>query len=638
MEKGTDTIVAAVATSMLSTIIKLLENKILEKKIKLDCSDEIIKEKNEELKKVFVKTLQYKEAIKYLESENSIILQGCSGIGKSDTSIMLANHFVDSKKYKINGKFSRLNENDFKDIKKYIIEKKIKKEIFIFDDFLGDTKSNRSKKYLSELYIFLEEIKYLTDNKFIFNTRKTILDSVKADDIELEFFISESIKMINLEEWYESEDKLNIFARYCHKYKINNNILILLEENDWLIILNKIIEHKNFTPFLIQHAIKKCMTAEISEYQNIILNSLDNPTIIWEKSLRELDDFSYKYILILYSFSDTNVKRKIVDESYQKYMEEIDALPNVTLPCIHNCIQSFVTYNTKNDIIEFIHPSIIDYLDNRNILSDQRKKILESAIYLEQIEKLDYEKRYIRNLMSIDEISKKPSILKFKVLPKVYYLEFIDMDCLSFPNNIEVQYLKHLYELKIEKKEHEEIVLKIINKILDPNYSSFIDWDIIINALKLNYNFSEIFTNETFMKKICIYANSNNVFDLISLIMNKNEEGYDFLEMNESIQSTVIEALKDVGEEAFCLWIENQVDQYIEVELENFFYSDDRAYTIFENMIHEFDIDISSQAIINKANQFSIYNYPDISNDLELENSVNAQEIIERVLKNYCDS
>ncbi|WP_199873063.1 hypothetical protein [Inediibacterium massiliense] len=238
-------------------------------------SDSFITNKIEKLKKYFTETLQYERAIAELQHSNAVMFIGCSGIGKTDTSIMVANNFIEN--YKV--KFIRCpNENELQNICYLMDQKTEEKEVWIFNDFLGDTKLNNSKFYFDKLEELLKNIEFYSNKKFIFNSRKTIFQDAKVYSEKFNKLIQSNVTIFDLEKWTRNEDKINILIKYCDKNKILNKMKELLEQKLWTNkIIENILDHSNFSPLIIKEATKVCSKVNISDYETIFLRYLNNP-------------------------------------------------------------------------------------------------------------------------------------------------------------------------------------------------------------------------------------------------------------------------------------------------------------------------------------------------------------------------
>ncbi|MDF2885087.1 MAG: hypothetical protein K0R54_5658 [Clostridiaceae bacterium] len=616
--RDNNTLISGNIYNIINNEIKYYESSDTSKKYQ---SSFIIKKINK-LKKYFVEISQYKKAVNELGNSNAVMFIGCSGIGKTDTSIMAANYFIENYGYKFRF-IESPNENDIQKIFALIDQNIEEKEVLIFDDFLGNIKLNKSESYFYELEKILKNIEYCDEKKFIFNTRKTIFQDAKVYSKKVYNLVNQNCKIIDLEYWENIQDKVEVFRKYCKKNNIFDKILKLINEKKWnKKICEDIINHQNFTPLIIKTAAKECCNVDVLEYQSIFFRYLNHPEEIWEKEYKALDEFSQKYLKILYSLSDNFIEQDIVDECYKNYINKQNIAIDNSLNEIHEHIDSLVYYD--NNQIQFIHPSLIEYLENKISISDEND-IINTAIYLEQVVKLDDKK--VEELLTIKEGSYLPSIFNFKVLAVTYKLD--DGKPIKFTNNILLQYLKYLYEFNIDDEEHQEIVTEVLKSVLEYGASLFFHCsDIVLNVLKLNYDFSEILNNDKFIMELYEQSNPDSIWILIELTIQKDEKGIDFKKLDDFIQEKIESALIDIGTNVKDSWIQDNIENYIEDEFEYYNKDDEYDYSditqgVLDNMSENFDIELAKDAIRKTIEKYCLYNIDiDSLDDFEISDYI----------------
>jgi hypothetical protein len=516
----------------------------------------------------YVYTSKYEEARKILKNENIVTFIGLSGSGKSITSKMLAYHFNKEEKYTIKSVPS--TEEYIKYINDKIKKNTKSKEIFIFDDIFGSTQTESSQEYFDRLESLLKEIEVNKNNKnkkFIFNSRKNIFQSVRTNNCKL-ITLMEGLKVFDLDELKTEEeyiDRVCIIYGCFKEYDLLKQLKILNKENIWTNeIYQTIIEHQNFTPLVINRAIKNCVDKELKDYTDTIMKALENPEDIWETEIKPLDKDTRKYLDILCSFPDRFINKTIIDECYEKY----NADSRVSLNDIHICIKSLLVVSQDEfwgENIRFKHSSIREYLIKKLVFSEINE-IKKSAVYIEQIECLE-KNNIIKNLMFLDENGEIP-FLKYKVLPSVYTIYNDEEKTISIKRSIYIKYLKKLYDFKIEDKKLEPIVIAIMEEAITGGIlESNIQLDksnALVDILKLNYDFSSILSNEKYIKKLYEISGKGNMGTLISLTEIKDDQGYDYLKMKDYVQDAILGVMKSLVEEVLRDWTESVVDGYVQ--------------------------------------------------------------------------
>ena len=557
-----------------------------------------------------IKTSKFDEVIKQLESKNAVMLVGCSGIGKTYLSYAVSNSFIENHSY--NFRFvSTPKENSFDNIFNIISEYCDDKEVIIIDDFLGNFTLDLSTDELTSLEKILKTLDNFKNKKFIFTTRKTILQQLVSNYKAISSWLKANLVEIDLDS-YEEKDKLEIFLYYCKKNDIAFNIKELIDKKIWNTTLNDILVHKNYTPLIIRFATESCKKALLKDYSNIFLSLLEHPEDVWEKEIKALDSFSWKYMNILLSLSNSgNIKMEIADKCFKKYIEITNIEANFTFEKIHDNIKIFIKSDEDKNIY-FVHPSLIEYLD-KQITEKERENIINSALYLEQIEKMDNtdDSHHIVELMNVTK-NKLPKILSLKVMPLIInYKE----ESHEFINIIWTHYLKYLYKFKINDINHEPRVIEILKHILDLDDYIFIFYsNDIINTFSLKYDFSEILESNNNLLKLFKHANTSNIWYLINADVPKNTIGYDYSKMKSFIQESLLEKLKEIAAEQLdIIDIEEYVNDEIDIyDVGETFDYDDIIDAVRERIYDDFNFGSVKKVIEDILKKHSIYKFNDI--------------------------
>lgn len=558
----------------------------------------------------FIKTSFFDYSVNKLQQKQAIMLLGCSGIGKTILSYMITNYFMKNENYKFRF-ISNPKENDFKGILNEISKNIDEKEVVIIDDFLGDLTLNLSDSRMNELEKFLKEIDNLENKKFIFTTRKTIFQQLINIFNGIYLLIKYNLFQIDLD-IYEKEDKAQIFLYYCKKNDIWDNIESLINEKKWEAkTINEILENTNFTPMIIDFATKECQENLPQNYYSVILYLFNHPENIWEKEIKALDSHSRKYMDILLSLSNShNIKLTVSDECFEKYMKNIEGSNDYIIKNIHSNLKALIKLDDK--YLSFSHPSLIEYLD-KNITEQTRIDIINSALYLEQIEKMDNTKnlRFIRDFMEVYE-NKLPRIFGLNVMPLSFEFNGHRSEHI---NIILTHYLKYLYKFKITENDHQWIVIEVLKKILEyDNYILTFHSTDIINIFSMNYNFHEILNNEKNSQLLFSYANTTNIWNLISKSFNRNEYGYDYYKMPDFVKESLLEILRKICVEELD---DYDIEGYVDSELDNYDEDEEVNYDdIIENirisLNSDLDFSYASNIVDAVLEENSIYSFDDI--------------------------
>lgn len=344
----------------------------------------------------------FNTAYSILQNQNILVIKGNPGVGKS----MLANALT--LRYLLEGheyyeiqsidEFYQLYEQDSD-----------RKQIFFFDDFLGQTEinSNFSSTFCKNMDDIYEDRRLSPhgSKKFILTTRNYILNSAKELSSE-NHGIFDNKFIIELE---LQDDARNcaIFAKRLKYEKINCEEIIKGEK------YMSIINHKNFTPRIID--IILCRYKNEDNIVEKLMQALDNPEDIWKNSVEALDRNaeSLIYILLLYNYGvslkqlrddydNYNLVRanhyryEIIDNAFNKVLKEMDG--------------SFININATDNEVKYINPSLEDYIKNK---VDSTFSQNEFVMLLKSI------RTYNATINLLEKVNIKDKLIKYKGLEEL---------------------------------------------------------------------------------------------------------------------------------------------------------------------------------------------------------------------------
>lgn len=584
--------------------------------------EKYIDDRVKDIQKYFVKTSPYIDALRRLDSSNIILLVGVSGSGKSDNSIMLAKEYGGgyALKYAEGSDFEKAEiENLIKEIKKR--NNYGKKEIIILDDFLGKTHLNVDEEYINLINELIKYVKQNNNKKLILNSRGTILEDAKIKNKNLKAYMETDIDIIDISKLENIKEKCQILANYVMKYNMQDGMKNIIKNKN---VLVKILEHENFSPLIMNRVLYSCSKSNDKDLEKTFFTILDNPDSVWESEISALNKYSKMYLNILYSMSDTWIKQEYVDEAFLNYIDkkeiEYDENLQKTVQRLKNIL------NFEDDRITFLHPSIIDYL-KKELSVYEKKEIILYATYFEQIERLDETKEHI--LLLYNDIK---NFFSLKVLPYTYSnfpIEFI--------NYIGVKFLDYMLKLKI--KVAEELVVAIVQEIFKCGRLLLLhSSSIVLNVLLLDYDFSEIFNNDSYMEELFDTLYYEEIGKLIEVLCINSEDTFDFKMLKPFIQQVVLRKLNEAAEDKVNEAIRNELPCYVEEYFENLdegeeFCYEDVAEEIIENICDNIDIEsIAEETKINLCEKYKLRNYEDAIGGYDIEIDYN---FVEEFIKDY---
>ncbi|MDR6760271.1 hypothetical protein J2Y38_000450 [Flavobacterium sp. 2755] len=335
--------------------------------------------------KFYVRNESLNKAIAILNKNKFIIISGIPGIGKSTLAKLLLWEYL-QKGYEVL-EIRKVTEGE-----QFIVEDSTDKQVFYYDDFLGENflKYDVIEGRSNDLIQFINRIKNSQNKILIMTTREYILSQAKEayeklDSPELDL----AKHTLDLSSYSK---KIKSLILYNHLYYSKISLLYiqkLIESKSYSIIIN----HKNYSPRIIEQLTIKLSDVPIEKYVDEFIESLDKPLGIWNKAFTSqisegsklllyllmsvsgpitLKDFK-KTIKLALEKNSTGLSCRIID--MQNYLKELE----------NSFIKIQIT-DEKNHYIDFINPSIKDFMLT-SICDDQVivDFLIENSIYLKQL-------------------------------------------------------------------------------------------------------------------------------------------------------------------------------------------------------------------------------------------------------------
>lgn len=342
-----------------------------------------------ELMKIYVQNESYFECLKALKEHHYVIISGIPGIGKTTLGRVLVYHLLatgfDEFIYlsdSVNDAYSSYSEG--------------KKQVFLFDDFLGKNflESNITTNEEQKILKLIDKIRKSDSKALIFTTREYILNQAKIR-FELfnnmQFEISKCI--IDLSK-YTRLVRAHILYNHLYFSDLPDLYISSLVDSK---ICTKIVDHKNYNPRIIEAIIHQRAWSKIKpeEFPNLIEQFFNYPNSVWEHSYEnQITELSRCVLAILCTtgspilyddlLSATNSFSAAFSTKYNIRCNQIDFDKS-----IRELEGTFIISNKDASgviAIDYQNPSIQDFLINYfNKKTDILKDLLESAIFFNQL-------------------------------------------------------------------------------------------------------------------------------------------------------------------------------------------------------------------------------------------------------------
>lgn len=237
----------------------------------------------------YVQSDAFGKALSVLKKSHYVIISGEAGVGKSTMAGMLSLYYAD-KGYEFI--FVR---RDIRDGRRLL--KKGKKQLFLFDDFLGSTTFHHfDRNEDRDLFDFIRDINKSPDKLLLITTREYVFRQAEIRYPELRDL--EYAKCVIEQKEFTKSFKINILYNYLYYSRVEWRHIqpFLWDKNyEW------IIHNRNFTPRLINDYIEKFY--DLESYDNGFFYGLkkyvDDPYEYWERVFLKLSESAQMLLLIL---------------------------------------------------------------------------------------------------------------------------------------------------------------------------------------------------------------------------------------------------------------------------------------------------------------------------------------------------
>lgn len=362
---------------------------------------------------LYVLTSNLDDANEILEREKILLITGQPGIGKTTLAEVLL-----YEKAKQKSKIYLIN--NIKDAEDVISLDNNEKQVFYFDDFLGEVYYEiiTGSQNESEISRFVDTIKHTPNKYIILSTRTVILEQAKAKSEKIKRSRIETGKYEILLNNYTNLEKAKIL--YNHMYFRN----LKLELFDGIIqnkFYKKVIQHKNYSPRIIEFITDENRIKELNtkDYNDFIIYNLDHPEEIWKDSFQnQINYFDQCFLYTLFTFkrgtNESNLNKALECRlDYEKRINnqqiKVDQFTNSLKTLLDGFIISTVENIDKNlKNYNLINPSLSDFILSSVRKSFELKKaILNSVKFIEQLDFFNPDKNQLELEIELQEIIKQ---------------------------------------------------------------------------------------------------------------------------------------------------------------------------------------------------------------------------------------
>lgn len=247
----------------------------------------------------YVMNPSFDKARKILLSYKYVIISGVPGIGKTSLARMLVYLLLS----KVGGGYEQFyfisdRLDDFADV-----FEEGKKQIFFFDDFLGNTQFKPAENNFDDKLVrFIHAVQSYPDKLFILCTREYILNDAKKYYARLEQNNLEMAKCVV---------DMGEYSRWIKGQILYNHLVSSDMKDEYLqaIVSNKnyltLIDHPNFNPRIIETFIRQSAneTCKADKYFLKIKSFFDKPDSVWQAAYEQLTLVAREMLQVLATMS-----------------------------------------------------------------------------------------------------------------------------------------------------------------------------------------------------------------------------------------------------------------------------------------------------------------------------------------------
>lgn len=533
--------------------------------------------------KVYVQNESFELALKMLQTDHMCLISGEPGIGKTTLAEMLA-LFYQERGYELN---VITHEDEF-----LSIFDEEKKQVFMFDDFLG----NVSLKLLEEEKMFEMIVNHIgnKNKRLILTTREYILNEAeeKSETIRRQTLKRCVIKQEN----YTKLIRAQILYNHVYHSELTTDYhSVILENKNYL----RIINHKNYNPRIIETMTNIIHVKRIpaEKYIKEFIDILNNPEIIWKIAFETgLSEIAQEIVLLL-GLTYRTIGLKDFKNLYKEFhnKENLSIKEQISMEqALRQLSGNFINLNNPSDnTISFVNPSVQDFI--RNNYKTDLGDIVKTK-YLQM--KFIYWDQYIIIMEMFKDIKKsfKQQEVYKCISEMLHNLDYPNLEIYFIHNNRIVkrpiekadriyQILKYVKEYKIDDTlllskitQEIEIMLKQPPKI-EWAFESSVSWYIDYKGLEGDTNMYNLLISfiencndmESLAHLTSIIRNLYIASDYSSIVKKKIEEIIDYADNdylaefeNNGEQRSFQDIYLNMGIEEECQiteWIMDKVEE-----------------------------------------------------------------------------
>ncbi|MEE1787724.1 hypothetical protein PUR71_33175 [Streptomyces sp. SP17BM10] len=319
----------------------------------------------------------YGRARELLKNGNVCIISGAPGIGKTSLSWMLAAEYISAG-------FEPIDISE--DINEaWTAMEAGRRQIFLYDDFLGQISFDLGKNEDSRLSAFVERVSESSTKKLILTTREYVLKEARNSYERLGDLDRRYDFILSLGD-YTRHDRAHIL--YNHLWHSNVSPVCLREISSGG--YRSIIDHKSYNPRFVAYCTGRSFNTTEPGYPRRVVEFFNNPEAVWRVAFsRHISTAQRCLLLVLASFPGTGVTVDVIRSAHEEMCRRVGL--NATDVRFRECLEvlegTFISISKDPELtVTFANPSwrqfALNFLvQDRTLLRD----LIRSAWCFEQV-------------------------------------------------------------------------------------------------------------------------------------------------------------------------------------------------------------------------------------------------------------
>jgi hypothetical protein len=336
--------------------------------------------------KYYVQNKSFFEAGGILEEEHYCVIAGMPGIGKTTLAeVIVVDHI--GRGYEAFSVTSDISEA-------YEVYNKSEKQIFYYDDFLGQTsfEEKLGKNEDRSLLRFIETVRRSPNTKLILTTREYVLNQAKAHYEKLAGSDFDRRRCVIDLSSYTQFDRARILFNHVYFSELPEDyVTALLAERSY----RKIIDHPNFNPRIVEWMTQRARTLGVTSdtFVGQFLSNLDNPAQLWRHAFENQISIPARHLLIALASLPQEVFLEDIEEAFTSLYEHgakrygFVRTPRDFVRALKEAEGNFIDIVRKDShtMVRFHNPSVRDFMNSYLATHpDEVIDILDSAVYFQQ--------------------------------------------------------------------------------------------------------------------------------------------------------------------------------------------------------------------------------------------------------------